>query len=243
MTKAVPLNSAEHKDLRVITERAEEYGDNVWYALTFPLEFRSLQAYYPIFFQKHPETGRFFALALLGFREGENLFLEDGKWQASYVPLSIRRQPFLIGRQKVVEDGVEKEQRVIHIDMDNPRVSTEHGERLFMEFGGNSPYLDTMADMLEAIHQGLSAADGFIDALVQYELFEPFTLEVQLDSGDKHQLVGFYTINEDKLRELDPEALAALHKAGYLEPIYMAMASQSNVRQLLNAKNRRVAES
>ncbi|UHQ53752.1 SapC family protein [Microbulbifer sp. YPW16] len=242
MAKAVPLNSVEHKDLRVITERAEEYGDNVWYALTFPLEFRSLQAHYPIFFQKHPETGRFFALALLGFREGENLFLEHGKWQASYVPLSIRRQPFLIGRQTVTEDGVEKQQRVIHIDMENPRVNTERGERLFMEFGGNSPYLDNIGDMLEAIHQGLNAAEGFIDALVEHELLEPFTLEVQLDSGDKNQLVGFYTINEDKLRDLGTDALTSLHKAGYLEPIYMAMASQSNVRQLLEAKNRRVAE-
>ncbi|AOS97146.1 SapC [Microbulbifer aggregans] len=242
MTRAVPLNSVEHKDLRVITERSEKYGDNVWYALTFPLEFRSLQAYYPVFFQKHPETGRFFALALLGFREGENLFLEDGKWQAPYVPLSIRRQPFLIGRQAVVEDGVEKQQRTIHIDMDNPRVNTEQGERLFMEFGGNSPYLENVGDMLEAIHQGLTAADGFIDALVEYDLLEPFTLEVQLDSGDKHQLVGFYTINEDKLRELDATALDTLHRAGYLEPIYMAMASQSNVRQLLTAKNRQVAQ-
>ncbi|GAA5524779.1 hypothetical protein Maes01_01338 [Microbulbifer aestuariivivens] len=242
MTRAIPLNSVDHKDLRIITERSEEYGDNVWYALTFPNEFRSLQSCYPVFFQKHPETGRFFALALLGFREGENLFLEDGKWQAPYIPLSIRRQPFLIGRQVVVEDGIEREQRTIHIDMDNPRINTERGERLFMEFGGASPYVERAGDMLEAIHQGLTAADGFIDAVVESDLLEAFTLEVQLDSGDKHQLIGFYTINEEKLRALDSVKLDKLHRAGYLEHIYMAIASQSNVRHLLTAKNRRVAQ-
>lgn len=241
MTQAVMLNIEEHKNLRVATERSEEYGDNVWYALTFPLEFRSLQAYYPIFFQKHPKTGRFFPLALLGFREGENLFLENAHWSVPYIPLAIQRQPFLIGQQKVTLNGEERRQRVVNIDMDNPRVNTEHGERLFMEFGGNSPFLDKVTDILETIHQGLSEGEEFIDALEEHDLLESFTLEVKLDSGDRHQLVGFHTINEDQLRELDAEALATLHKAGYLESIYMALASQSNVRQMLAAKNRRVA--
>ena len=241
MTKAVLLNSVDHSDLRVITDRSAEYGDDVWYALTFPLEFRSLQASYPIFFQKDPRTGKFFPLALLGFTEGENLYLRDGKWEASYIPLTIRRQPFLIGQQTIVEEGQEKKQRVIHIDLDNPRVSKEKGEALFMEYGGNTPFLDQAADMLEAIHQGLTESEGFIDALLENELLESFTLDLTLDNGERNQLVGFYTINEDRLRDLNANKLAELHRAGYLEAIYMAMASQSNVRQLMNEKNRRVS--
>ena len=241
MTRHVMLNIEEHKDLRVITDRSEKYGDNTWFALTFPLEFRTLQAYYPIFFQKHKSTGRFFALALLGFREGENLFLEGERWTVPYIPLSIKREPFLIGHQKMVVEGSERLERVIHIDLDNPRVNDTAGERLFMEFGGNSPYLDKVADMLDAIHHGLSHAEGFISALEQHELLEPFTLEVQLENEDKHQLVGLYTINEDRLGELSSEVLSELHAKGYLESIYMVLASQSNVMKMLVAKNKQVS--
>ena len=46
------LNNVDHKDLRVITTRGAEYGDDVMFALTFPAEFRNIQAHYPIVFRK-----------------------------------------------------------------------------------------------------------------------------------------------------------------------------------------------
>lgn len=240
MSKSVLLNGDVHKDLRIITDRSEKYGDNIWYALSFPLEFRSLQAYYPIFFQRDAKTKRYFALALLGFQEGENLFLEDECWKASYIPLSIQRQPFLIGHKKITVDGVDNYQRVIHIDINSPRVSTDRGERLFMEFGGASPFLDKISDMLETIHQGIVDGDRFIDMLVEIDLIEEFVMEIKLSSGDIHVLKGFYTINEDKLLEMDSETLFSLHKSRYLEPIYMILASHSNVRKMIETKNSRM---
>lgn len=237
MANNVLLNSVDHQNLKVITERSEKYGDNVWFALTFPAEFRSVQAYYPIFFNKDSNTGQFFSVALFGFQDKENLFLSDNKWNAPYIPLSIARQPFLIGLQKVNEDGEEKEQRVLHIDIDHPRVNQEKGEALFLEFGGNTPYLDNAADMLEVIHHGIIDNTLFIDMLVEHDLLEPFTLDVVLNDSSSNQMVGFYTINEDKLIELSGETLAKLHYKGYLQAIYMAIASQSNIRSLLNRKN------
>ena len=53
------LNNVDHKDLKVIIERSAEMGDNVWYAVTFPAEFRNLQRHYPIFFIKNPDDGEF----------------------------------------------------------------------------------------------------------------------------------------------------------------------------------------
>lgn len=231
------LNSTDHQHLKVITERSAEYGDNVWYTLTFPAEFRSVQAYYPIFFNKDQSTGQFSSVALFGFQDSENLFLSNNKWEAGYIPLSIARQPFLIGVQKVLEDGIEKEQRVLHIDLDHPRVNQEKGEALFLEFGGNTPYLDTAADMLETMHHGIIDSKSFIDMLIEHELLEPFTLDITLNNESNNQMVGFYTINEDKLNALSSSTLAKLHDKGYLQAIYMAIASQSNVRTLMNKKN------
>lgn len=237
MANNVLLNSIEHQNIKVITERSADYGDNVWYALTFPSEFKSLQTYYPIFFNKDANTGAFFPVVLFGFEQQENLFLQDGKWDAAYIPLTVARQPFLIGNQTFVEEGQEKTQRVLHIDLDNPRVNTEHGEALFLEYGGNTPYLDSVANMLEVIHHGVNDSKDFIDALLAHELLESFTLEVGLNDGSSHQMIGFYTINEDKLSELSADVLSKLHAKGYLQAIYMQIASHGNIRHLLNRKN------
>ncbi|MFT5923400.1 MAG: hypothetical protein ACI9LE_000380 [Paraglaciecola sp.] len=237
MTNNVLLNSVDHKDLKIVTERSQKYGDNMWYSLTFPAEFKSVQAYYPIFFNKDSNTGQFISVAIFGFQDQENLFLANNRWDAPYIPLSVARQPFLIGVQKINEDGEDKEQRVLHIDMDHPKVTHEHGEALFLEYGGNTPYLDTAADMLEAIHHGIVDSKIFIDLLIEHELLESFTLELELNDKSKHQMAGFYTINEEKLSALDSETLATFHAKGYLQAIYMAIASQSNIRGLLNRKN------
>ncbi|GGP45987.1 peptidase [Shewanella algicola] len=237
MSQHVLLNSIDHKDLKVNTSRSAALGDNLWFSVTFPQEFRSIQAHYPIFFHKDAATGQFYSVALFGFAQNENLFLTDSGWNASYVPLSVRRQPFLIGQQTVREDGVERQQRVIHVDLDHPRVSQTEGEALFLPYGGNTPLLDEVGEMLEIIHHGLIDSQRFIDALIEHELLESFTLDIELDNGKKHQMIGFYTINENTLATLSADTLATLHQQGYLQAIYMALASQSTVRDLLNLKN------
>ena len=40
----VMLNNVEHQNLKVITERSARYGDDIDFALTFPLEFRNIQS-------------------------------------------------------------------------------------------------------------------------------------------------------------------------------------------------------
>ncbi|WP_394133215.1 SapC family protein [Shewanella maritima] len=237
MSQHVLLNSVDHKDVKINLSRNAELGDNLWYSVTFPAEFRSIQAHYPIFFHKDPASGQFYAVSLFGFQQNENLFLDQSGWNASYIPLTVRRQPFLIGQQTVHEDGVEQQQRVIHIDMDNPRVNTSEGEALFYEFGGNTPYLDEVGDMLEVIHQGLVDSQSFAEILIANELLESFTLEVTLDDASQNQMLGFYTINEDKLASLDDNVISQLHQQGYLQAIYMCLASHSNVRNLMDVKN------
>ena len=128
VTRHALLNNVDHRDLRVITTRGAAYGDDVMCALTFPAEFRNVQAHYPIVFAK-ARDGTFTPLALFGFREKQNLFLTPDGWDALYVPMMIERQPFLIG-----SSGTGK---VVHIDLDSPRVSRTTGELLFLEHGGN----------------------------------------------------------------------------------------------------------
>jgi hypothetical protein len=232
MANHAPLNNVDHKNLRVVTTRGAAYGDAVMSALTFPAEFRDLQACYPIVFAQDG-NGSYDALALLGFEQGENLFLGPNGWDAPTIPLTIERQPFMIGRGGSDELSV-------HIDLDSPRVRDGgiEGESLFLTYGGTSEYLERVSSVLRTIHEGLIASRAFVGALVELELIESFVLDVELDDGSQNRLAGFYTINEDRLAQLSAEQLARLHRDGYLQAIYMAVASLAQFRNLIQRKNR-----
>ena len=137
MTKHVLLNNTDHKDIKIHSKRSKSMGDNVWYAQTFLKELRTVQAHYPIMFQKDATTGLFIPVVLFGFKNDENLFLKEDKWDCPYIPMTIQREPFYIGFQEFVENGVTEKQRVITLDIDSPKVNTSEGNALFLEFGGN----------------------------------------------------------------------------------------------------------
>jgi hypothetical protein len=237
MANHVLLNNIEHKDVKINTQRTAEMGDNVWFAQTFPIEFRNAQAHYPILFQKDVNTGQFMPVTLFGFENDDNLFLNEGKWDAAYIPFAIQRMPFYIGFQDVNSDGVMEKKRVITLDLDSPKVNKDSGADLFLEYGGNSDYLENVAVILETLHTGIQQNEGFIEALVSLDLLESVTLDIELNDGSKNQLVGFYTINEDNLNALPQDKYMALKQAGFIEAIYMAIASQMNIHDLVARKN------
>jgi len=238
MAKIELLNNIDHKDLRVNIERSAALGDNIWFTPTFPQGFRNLQKHYPVVFTKNAETGQFQAVALLGFEVEENLFLDENGWNASYIPLSIMRQPFLIGFQHAEKDGVPIKNTVISVDMDNPRVSKTEGEPVFLEHGGNTGYLEQINSILDSINEGFERNSAFIDMLMGMDLLESFVLDVELDDGSQHRMSGFYTINEESLLGLTGDDLVILNNNGHLEPIYMAIASMSNISTLVEMKNK-----
>jgi hypothetical protein len=238
MARHVPLNNIEHKSMRIVTTRSAAYGDNQMYALTVPAEFRNVQACYPIVFQKRADTGQFQPLALFGFEAGENLFLTETGWDATYIPFSVERLPFLIGGVGAVQAG-QPTQPMIHIDLDSPRVSATEGEAVFLEYGGSSPFLERISAMLGTLHEGIAATAAFVDALQGLDLLESFVLDVEQKDGSSGRLAGFYTVNEERARALDGAAVSQLHAQGFLEPMYMVVASTVHFRDLIERRIRR----
>ena len=230
MANAVVLNNIDHGSLRIDTTRGAALGDGVMCAITYPAEFRNVQAEYPIVFQAVPGIG-LRPLALFGFREGQNLFLVDDCWDASYLPHAIERQPFMIGESA---DGP-----MLLVDLDSPRLG--RGELLFREHGGTTEFLERMNSVLSALHDGMQSTPSFVEALQAHDLLEPFVLDLQFVDGSHHRLAGFHAINEERLAKLDAGAFAELGVAGHLEPIYMALASLANFRFLIERQNRALA--
>lgn len=240
MTDYALLNNVDHAEIRIIGERSARYGDDIMHALVFPFEFRNVQACYPILFQQDGGGG-FYPLALFGFQENENLFLDDGGWQAPYIPAMVRREPFLIGFQDPGTGGGTERTRVLSIDMNHPRVNTERGEPLFQPLGGRTAFLEKTADLLETVYAGIEHNKSFVAALQQHELLEAMTLEVQLQDGSRNQLIGFHCLAEEKIQGLSADVLGDFNQRGYLMPLFMVLASMGNLQRLAELKSATLA--
>lgn len=235
MSNHAILTAETHRDLRIKTHQGQDLGDGVMCCMTTPMEFRRVQNEYPIVFRMNLERDGFSAFALFGFENGENLFLDGDRWDARYRPLAMDIQPFLIGGH--AGGGGDKQ---VHIDMGSPRIAGAEGMRVFDESGRPTPYLETIADKLGELDAGYQASGVFFAALQGLDLFEPLALDITLDDGSTHRFVGFHVINEDRLRGLDDDDVVRLHREGHLMPLFMALASLSNIGELVARKNSRL---
>ncbi len=234
------LNNIAHRDLRVATAFGPEFGDAVGMVPAYPSEFAELQREYPIFLRKDTATGEWQSVVLLGFEQHENLFLQDGRWNAAYLPGAAAKGPFLIGFQESRIDGVLGQEAVMHVDLDHPRVKAMQGEPVFLPQGGNTPYLDHIAGVLRGIHDGHAFGAAMFARLDAHELIQPLTLDVQIEPQHRVSVNGLHAIDRDRLAGLDGAALAELNRAGYLEGAYLMLASLHNMRRLIAEKQRRL---
>jgi len=234
MSQYEVLNKDKHRQLRIKTGYSAALGDAVMYAMTYPMEFRDIQSCYPILFTKDPNTGGFFAAAVLGFEADQNLFLQDHGWDASYVPAMARRQPFLIATGG--ED--DKQAPVVSLDLEHPRVSQDEGEALFDAEGGATEFLNQKIALLDKLHRGMQHSRGFVDTLLKHELLEQITLDIAFNDGRQESVQGFYCIAEERLYQLKGDVLESLNQAGYLQPVFMAVASLSRMRDVIERRNR-----
>ncbi|MFC3122604.1 SapC family protein [Agaribacter flavus] len=231
------LNNVTHHDIKILTDYAGDYGDNVGAVVTFPTEFGDVQKEYPIFFRQHPDTKAYQAVAMLGLLNDQNLFIQDGQWRANYIPAAVSRGPFAIGFQDQSAEGGAEKTPVIHIDLDHPRVNREKGHAVFLQHGGNSPYLEHISHIFTHMMDGMELGEKMIEAFTSLDLFEAVELELNLYDNEKHRLHGNYTISEAKLQALSADTLHQLHRAGFLQCAYLIRASMSNVQKLVNWQN------
>lgn len=234
MSQYEVLNKDKHRQLRIKTGYGAALGDAVMYVMTYPMEFRDIQSCYPILFTKDSNTGGFFAAAVLGFEADQNLFLQDNGWDAAYIPAMVQRQPFLIATGGESDNATP----VVSLDLDHPRVSRDEGEALFDIEGDSTEFLNQKIALLDKLHRGLQHGSGFIGTLLQHELLEQITLDIAFHDGSKKSVQGFYSIAEEQLYQLKGDVLASLNQAGFLQPVFMAVASLSRVRDIIERRNR-----
>src|SRR5436190_7924490 len=191
MTNVALLNNHDHRTVRVQAGASARYGDNQRFVAVILGEFPHLVAHYPILLTKDQNTGAFFAGAMLGFDEGENLFLDEHGMQ-TYRPLNLQRGPFFTAGSEVA------------IDLDSPRID-EAGKPLFSENGEPTQYLQSIMALFRDLKPGLEMTKAFVETLASLRLIEPIDIDLGFDDGSKRQLTGLYTVNQQALEKL-PDA-------------------------------------
>jgi hypothetical protein len=227
VTNVVVLNTELHRSLRVFGEASAKFGDGQRFVQVIVTEFPHLVLQYPILISKDADTGAFYCGVMLGFDEGENLFLKEGKGHEGYRPLNLQRLPFYT-------QGAD-----LAIDLDHPRVNAEGGKALFTESGGSTAYLDSIKSAFRDLRPGIEMTKQFIATLMKLKLVEPVDITVQFDDPSTRELVGLYTINQDVLRQLPDSEVIDLFRRGYLKLIYLMVASLKQVPILAKRKNDR----
>ena len=228
----VLLNNIDHGDIRVKPGRGAEYGDCVNQVVIAPTEFGDIHKEFPIVFRKD-EDGHWQSVALLGFANGENLFLEGTAWSSNYIPAMLARGAFSIGINREGDAGGDA---MINIDLDYPGVGAPNGQRLFLPQGGNAPFLEHVTRILRTLYSGLEVRQHFFDSLERHNLIEPVEITADASAELKFVVKGFSTVSQDRLAALDGASLQELNRSGVLYDAHLVLSSLTNLPRLIEMK-------
>jgi len=236
----VVLNNQIHRDVRIAATRPTRENAEVNAVSVIPREFPRLVAHYPVFYTKNAETGRFELSALLGFKPQENLFFVHGRWDAAYVPLQIQRQPFSLFARRAEDSQSKPPSLEVALDL-SQTVQSSEGERLFLEDGEPTKFLQGITSMLSALVEGTKETYAFTGRLAELDLIEPVQINIEFVDGSETKLQGLYWVAAAALKALPAAQLAELRDREFLGWMYFQMASISQMSELVARKNRQLS--
>lgn len=240
MAQLEAVNNQKHKTLSVDATKVDTHSAGLNLIPVVVAEFAQLALQCPIVLTKHSDTGQFVFAAMCGFEKGENLFYENQQWQGLYVPLQIQRQPFFLG-EPCPNHNKNTPDYSIYIDTQSPTIVTDadaqNAHRLFTENGQESDFFHNAKLTLAHILQGEKDNLALLELLTQFELIQSVSIDVIFINDQKTALNGLYTIDQEKLAQLNAEQVCSLHQQGVLKSIYAMIISLGQVYALVARKN------
>ena len=229
----VALDRVQHRNLRVRSDvgglsQAAELNS----VFLNVIEFADSCREYPIVFVRAGEAkdgkpAPLMPLAVLGLKQGENLFLKaDGQWDAEYAPAYVRRYPFAMAG---VDGG---DQVAVCMDEQWEGFSTTEGQALFDDKGEPTEFTKSALQFLDNYEAETQRTRALCEMLDEADILEGMRFEAQLPNGEKIEVEGFLAVNEEKFAKLDDKVVLDWHRRGVLQVIEMHRMSMSNMRRL-----------
>ena len=227
--KVVALNSDVHRNLKFAVDEANfKFALDTTAVLLAGVEFAEAGREYPIVFIRGQDQ-QLRPVALLGIRNGENLFVDkQGKWDARYIPAFVRRYPF------VMAEGGAKGQLVVCIDESCPALNADHGDILINAEGKLEPRMNEVMQFLQNFQQEFARTELITKKLDELGLFIQQGARFDSSTGETFQLKDFFLIDEKKLGQIEDAMLPELFRSGALGLVYLHLASMGNMRRLVD---------
>jgi hypothetical protein len=214
-----PVSSERHKDICVKTGTDYGFARKVNSVPLVAAEFAEAGSEFPIVFAG--EGDAIVPTVILGATGAENAYVDDkGNWTGRYMPLFIRRYPFVFSHQTA------QGQMILHIDESYPGVNRQgRGERLFDSDGGQTQYLKNVLKFLEDYQLKFNRSQQYCKRLVEHDLLRPMEAQFTLPNGEKRRLTGFMTVDREKLKAIGTETLETMLRTDELECTFLHLAS------------------
>ncbi len=225
----IPLNREAHSKLGLAAPRYE------WCAALNAVhlnaaEFASAAACYPIAFARDDDSGEFTPMAVLGLRNGENLFVDtQGQWLArSYLPAYVRRYPFCIA--EIPDREGRQPQRLVCVEDGE---LTAGGAALFEASGQPTALWDNTQRLLEAIEASRQQTRVLCKRLDALGLFTPFEALALPRAGQRMRLQGLFRVDEEKMNAIPGKDLRVMLRKGELKATCAHLISLENFAALM----------
>ena len=217
--EAKPVSAERHRDLSVKAGSTYRFAKNVNSVPLTAIEFGQAAAEYPIVFAGSAEA--VMPAVILGAQQTENLYIDEaGAWQGRYVPAFIRRYPFVFSSDKAAKNFI------LHIDESFEGCNREgKGERLFDNDGEQTQYLKSILNFLQDYQARFQRTRDYCDRLRTLGLLQPMQAQFNMNSGERHSLSGFMTVDREKLKAIPVEDLATMFGNDELECTYLHLHS------------------
>lgn len=228
MSSPVPLKKDVHAKLKVIESGDFRRYKSMHLIPIVTQDFFTLAAEFALVFVKNGKTEEFIPVAIMGLREGKNLYCQTEQWGAPVAPMSFGSAPFSIART-----DPSGEQLIILVDEESPLLSETTGEVLFKDDGEQSDYLQRRIDYLVKFAQLSLTTQEVCKFLAEKNLLA--TQKVQLQhrpDAQRYNIDGIYTVNEETLNALPDEDFLHMRKQGLLGLIYAHLASLQQLRRI-----------
>lgn len=225
--KPVLLNRELHKAKRISPSNSFAFANKANSLYLAAVEFVEACKEYPIVFTQVAQ-GKVVPVAMLGLREGENLYVDrDSRWLADYVPAFVRRYPFVLAELEAKQMGV-------CIDEGYVGLNEHEGEALFDSKGNNTAFLQNALDFLNRYQVEYLRTDRFCKRLQDFGLLMEMNAKADLFDGSSFIVNGLMVVDERKLLELTDSQALDLYRSGELSWIYAHLVSLPNLNRLVD---------
>ncbi|MEO5330579.1 MAG: SapC family protein [Magnetococcus sp. YQC-5] len=232
----VALNKEIHRNLKIGTQPVNfNFAASTNSVMLAGGEFSEAAKEYPILFVRVGE--RIAPVALLGFRDAENLFVsQDGTWDARYIPAFVRCYPFVLA-----SGGNAAGEMTVCIDAAfSGFTTTGEGAALMDEQGEPTQVLQNAIKFLQEFQNQVRRTEIFVNRLNDMELFVEMTAQSELGNGQRFAMQGLLAVDEKKLLELNKTKGLELFRSGELSWVYAHLLSLSNIGRLGDRLTRRM---